>query len=278
MRLLTTKLKSILDFYIDSSFHVSLCAVSYILLIYNQTYLTIGTTDSILYNLLFVFSATYFAYNFIKLYQTSFSKSKPINVNTLIFFAPSLIFLFIPIYLFFNFPLIKQLIVILISFFTVAYTIPFYKKFTFRSNPILKIFSISISWTLSIVYLPFYEIFDFYYLIYYSFIIFILVSVQMIPFEIRDARTDANFTKNSVNIFGVDKVKRYGYLLILLGSTLLVIWPLIHDNFKIEFSSLIILIFMIIIIGISKKNQFKYFSSLFVESIPMYWLILDLLL
>ena len=278
MRLLTTKFKSILDFYIDSSFHVSLCAVSYILLIYNQTYLTIATTDSILYNLLFVFSATYFGYNFIKFYETSLSKSKPINVNTLIFFAPSLISLFISIYLFFNFPLIKRLIVILISFFTVAYTIPFYKKFTFRSNPILKIFSISISWTLSIVYLPFYEIFDFYYLTYYSFIIFILVSVQMIPFEIRDAITDANFTKNSVNIFGVNKVKRYGYLLLLLALTLLVIWPLTHDNFKIEFSSLIILFFMIIIIRISKKNQFKYFSSLFVESIPMYWLIFDLLL
>ena len=278
MRLLTTKFKSILDFYIDSSFHVSLCTVSYILLIYNQTYLTIGTTDSILYNLLFVFSATYFGYNFIRFYETSLSKSKPINVNTLIFFAPSLIFLFISIYLFFNFPLIKRLIVISISFFTVAYTIPFYKKFTFRSNPILKIFSISISWTLSIVYLPFYEIFDFYYLSYYSFIIFILVSVQMIPFEIRDAITDANFTKNSVNIFGVNKVKRYGYLSLLLALTLLVIWPLIHDYFKIEFSSLIILIFMIIIIGISKKNQFKYFSSLFVESIPMYWLIFDLLL
>ena len=100
----------------------------------------------------------------------------------------------------------------------------------------------------------------------------------MIPFEIRDAITDANFTKNSVNIFGVNKVKRYGYLSLLLVLTLLVIWPLIHDNFKIEFSSLIILIFMIIIIGISKKNQFKYFSSLFVESIPMYWLIFDLLL
>ena len=278
MRLLTTKFKSILDFYIDSSFHVSLCAVSYILLIYNQTYLTIKTTDSILYNLLFVFSATYFAYNFIKFYEKSLSKSKPFNVNILIFFAPSLISLFISIYLFFNFPLIKRLIVILISFFTVAYTIPFYKKFTFRSNPILKIFSISISWTLSIVYLPFYEIFDFYYLTYYSFIIFILVSVQMIPFEIRDAIRDANFTKNSVNIFGVNKVKRYGYLLLLLALTLLVIWPLTHDNFKIEFSSLIILFFMIIIIRISKKNQFKYFSSLFVESIPMYWLIFDLLL
>ena len=162
--------------------------------------------------------------------------------------------------------------------FLITFSIPFYKKFTFRSNPILKIFSISISWTLSIVYIPFYEIFDFYYLFYYSFIIFILVSVQMIPFEIRDAITDANFTKNSVNIFGVNKVKRYGYLSLLLALTLLVIWPLILDNFKIEFSSLIILIFMIIIIGISKINQFKYFSSLFVESIPMYWLIFDLLL
>ena len=278
MGLLTTKIKSILDYYIYSNFHVSLCAISYILLIFNQTKLSFEITNHIVLDILFVLTATHFAYNFIKYYELYISKHKPIHDFSITFFLPALISFFILIYIFFVFTFTKQVLAVCITFLTVAYTIPFYKKYNLRSYPIIKILTISISWTLSIVVLPFYEILDSFQLIYYSVIIFLMVTAQMVPFEIRDARLDAHYVKNSVNIYGLKAIKIVGYILLLSILVFQIINIQINNSFELHFSSLIILIIMTLLIRKSTDNQSKYFSSLVVESIPVYWLIMDLVL
>ena len=278
MGLLTTKIKSILDYYIDFNFHVSLCAISYILLIYNQTKLSFEITDHFVLDTLFVLTATHFAYNFIKYYEFTVSKNKPIHDFSITFFLPALISFFILIYIFFVFTFTKQVLVVCITFFTIAYTIPFYKKYNLRSYPIIKILTISTSWTLSIVVLPFYQIFDSFQLIYYSVIIFLMVTAQMVPFEIRDARLDAHYVKNSVNIYGLNKIKKVGYILLLSILVFQITKNQINNSFELHFSSVIVLIIMTVLIRKSTYNQSKYFSSLMVESIPIYWLIMDLIL
>ena len=278
MGLLTTKIKSILDYYIDFNFHVSLCAISYILLIYNQTKLSFEITDHFVLDTLFVLTATHFAYNFIKYYEFTVSKNKPIHDFSIIFFLPALISFFILIYIFFVFTFTKQVLVVCITFFTIAYTIPFYKKYNLRSYPIIKILTISTSWTLSIVVLPFYQIFDSFQLIYYSVIIFLMVTAQMVPFEIRDARLDAHYVKNSVNIYGLNTIKKVGYILLLSILVFQITKNQINNSFELHFSSVIVLIIMTVLIRKSTYNQSKYFSSLMVESIPIYWLIMDLIL
>ena len=278
MGLLTTKIKSILDYYIDFNFHVSLCAISYILLIYNQTKLSFVITDHIVLDTLFVLTATHFAYNFIKYYELTVSKNKPIHDFSITFFLPALISFFVLLYIFFVFTFTKQVLVVCITFFTIAYTIPFYKKYNLRSYPIIKILTISTSWTLSIVVLPFYQIFDSFQLIYYSVIIFLMVTAQMVPFEIRDAKLDANYVKNSVNIYGLKTIKKVGYILLLSILVFQITKNQINNCFELHFSSVIILIIMTALIRKSTYNQSKYFSSLMVESIPIYWLIMDLIL
>ena len=278
MGLLTIKIKSILDYYIDFNFHVSLCAISYILLIYNQTKLSFVITDHIVLDILFVLTATHFAYNFIKYYEQIVSKNKPIHDFSITFFLHALISFFILIYLFVVFTFTKQVLVVCITFFTVAYTIPFYKKYNLRSYPIIKILTISISWTLSIVVLPFNEILDSFQLIYYSVIIFLMVTAQMVPFEIRDARLDAHYVKNSVNIYGSKTIKKVGYILLFSILVFQITKNQINNSFELHFSSLIILFIMTVLIWKSTDNQSKYFSSLVVESIPIYWLIMDLVL
>ena len=278
MGLLTTKIKSILDYYIDFNFHVSLCAISYILLIYNQTKLSFEITDYFVLDTLFVLTATHFAYNFIKYYEFTVSKNKPIHDFSITFFLPALISFFILIYIFFVFTFTKQVLVVCITFFTIAYTIPFYKKYNLRSYPIIKILTISTSWTLSIVVLPFYQIFDSFQLIYYSVIIFLMVTAQMVPFEIRDARLDAHYVKNSVNIYGLNTIKKVGYILLLSILVFQITKNQINNSLELHFSSLIILIIMTVLIRKSTYNQSKYFSSLMVESIPIYWLIMELIL
>ena len=278
MGLLTTKIKSILDYYIDFNFHVSLCAISYILLIYNQTKLSFVITDHIVLDTLFVLTATHFAYNFIKYYELTVSKNKPIHDFSITFFLPALISFFVLLYIFFVFTFTKQVLVVCITFFTIAYTIPFYKKNNLRSYPIIKILTISTSWTLSIVVLPFYQIFDSFQLIYYSVIIFLMVTAQMVPFEIRDARLDAHYVKNSVNIYGLNTIKKVGYILLLSILVFQITKNQINNSFELHFSSVIVLIIMTVLIRKSTYNQSKYFSSLMVESIPIYWLIMDLIL
>ena len=278
MGLLTTKIKSILDYYIDFNFHVSLCAISYILLIYNQTKLSFEITDYFVLDTLFVLTATHFAYNFIKYYELTVSKNKPIHDFSITFFLPALISFFVLLYIFFVFTFTKQVLVVCITFFTIAYTIPFYKKNNLRSYPIIKILTISTSWTLSIVVLPFYQIFDSFQLIYYSVIIFLMVTAQMVPFEIRDAKLDANYVKNSVNIYGLKTIKKVGYILLLSILVFQITKNQINNCFELHFSSVIILIIMTALIRKSTYNQSKYFSSLMVESIPIYWLIMDLIL
>ena len=277
MGLLTTKIKSVLDYYIDSSFHVSLCAICYVLVIYNQNYKTLEISDFILIDILFVFTATFCAYNFIKFYEFYLSKNRPFNNFNLFSFTPSIIFFLIFLFYFFSYPFFKQIIVLICSLITFAYTIPIYKKYTLRTKPIIKILSISISWSILVVFVPFYEVFDFHYLIYYSVIIFLITVILMIPFEIRDAKSDENYTKNSINVYGLQVIKKIGYFILFLILAFVIIFEKLNNNFTSQTPLILTIIITAILIRKSTEKQFKYFSSLVVESVPIYWLFLDFL-
>ena len=277
MGLLTTKIKSVLDYYIDSSFHVSLCAICYVLVIYNQNYKTIEISDFIFTDLLFVFTATFCAYNFIKFYEFYLSKNRPFNNFNLFSITLSIIFFLIFLFYFFSYPFFKQIIVLICSLITFAYTIPIYKKYTLRTKPIIKIISISISWSILVVFVPFYEVFDFHYLIYYSVIIFLITVILMIPFEIRDAKSDENYTKNSINVYGLQVIKKIGYFILFLILAFVIIFEKLNNNFTSQTPLILTLILTAILIRKSTEKQFKYFSSLVVESVPIYWLFLDFL-
>ena len=277
MGLLTTKIKSVLDYYIDSSFHVSLCAISYVLVIYNQNYITLEISDFILLDILFVFTATFCAYNFIKFYEFYLSKNRPFNNFNLFSITLSIIFFLIFLFYFFSYPFFKQIIVLICSLITFAYTIPIYKKYTLRTKPIIKILSISISWSILVVFVPFYEVFDFHYLIYYSIIIFLITVILMIPFEIRDAKSDENYTKNSINVYGLQVVKKIGYFILFLILAFVIIFEKLDNNFTSQTPLILTLILTAILIRKSTEKQSKYFSSLVVESVPIYWLFLDFL-
>ena len=105
-----------------------------------------------------------------------------------------------------------------------------------------------------------------------------MVTAQMVPFEIRDAKLDANYVKNSVNIYGLKTIKKVGYILLLSILVFQITKNQINNCFELHFSSVIILIIMTALIRKSTYNQSKYFSSLMVESIPIYWLIMELIL
>tara|TARA_B100001113_G_C20658538_1_gene426779 strand:+ start:32 stop:334 length:303 start_codon:yes stop_codon:yes gene_type:complete len=99
----------------------------------------------------------------------------------------------------------------------------------------------------------------------------------MIPFEIRDAKSDENYTKNSINVYGLKVVKKIGYFILFLILAFVIIFEKLDNNFSSQTPLILTLILTAILIRKSTEKQFKYFSSLVVESVPIYWLFLDFL-
>ena len=271
MGLLTKKFKLLFDYYINSSLHVSFCIISYII--------TINLINKICIKweiISFVFFSTFFTYNFIKFYEKILAINKPISFVLKLFFSKALISLLISFYLFFYLSTSKQIIVLITSLVTILYTIPIMSKYTLRSNPILKIFSVAFCWTMMIVILPFFTIMDSINLFYFSLLIFCLVISQMIPFEIRDKNKDKFNVKTIANNYGTKNSKIIGYfvLIIVLLFTMIICYLL--ENLVFKNSILIIILTTAILVYFSREKQNKYYSSFIVESVPVYWLIVEI--
>ncbi len=271
MALLTKKFKLLFDYYINSSLHVSACVICYII--------SINLINRIHINwevIAFVFFTTFFSYNFIKFYEVLISINKPVSLLLKSFFLKALISLVISIYLFFNLSSSKQIFVVIISIVTVLYTIPLISNYTLRDNPILKILTVAFCWTTLIVIFPFFGVLDFVNIVYYSLLIFCLVTVQMIPFEIRDMLKDKNFVKTIIHNFGIKYSKKIGYSILIIALLFTMITVYLLENLVFKNSILIIILITAILVYFSHEKQNKYYSSFIVESVPIYWLIVEI--
>jgi hypothetical protein len=105
---------------------------------------------------------------------------------------------------------------------------------------------------------------------------FIFVIVLMLPFEIRDLNYDSLKLATIPQKIGVKNTKVSGVLLLIIFFVL--------DYFKDDLTSdsilstlgivFVTLLFMVF----SNKNQSKYYSALWVESLPIVWLVILLML
>jgi hypothetical protein len=271
MGLLTKKFKLLFDYYIHSSLHVSFCVICYIILINLINQIHVNWED-----IVFVFFTTFFSYNFIKFNETFISINKPVSPILKIFFLKALISLVISLYLFFNLSSLKQIFVVIISIVTFLYTIPLTSNFTLRDNPILKILTVAFCWTTLIVLFPFFGVLDFINIVYYSFLIFCLVTTQMIPFEIRDMLKDKNLVKTIIHNYGIKYSKNIGYSVLIIALLFTMITGYLLENLVFKNSILIIILITAILLNFSSEKQNKYYSSFIVESVPIYWLIVEI--
>ena len=271
MGLLTKKFKLIFDYYINSSLHVSFCVICYIISINLINQIHVNWED-----IAFVFFTTFFSYNFIKFNEVLVSINKPVSILFKFFFLKALISLIISLYLFFNLSSSKQIFVVIISVVTVLYTIPLISNYTLRNNPILKILTVAFCWTMLIVLFPFFGLLDFVNIVYYSFLIFCLVTAQMIPFEIRDMFKDKDLVKTIIHNYGIKYSKNIGNIVLIIASLFTMITPYLLENLVFKNSILIIILITAILLNFSREKQNKYYSSFIVESVPIYWLIVEI--
>jgi hypothetical protein len=169
----------------------------------------------------------------------------------------------------------------LVTFF---YAIPFLPKHLFldsknnlRNIGGLKVYLIALVWTGVTVFLP---IINNDYTINADVVItgiqrFVFIVVLLLPFEIRDLMYDSLKLATIPQKIGVKQTKIIG--VVLLGLFLLL------EFFKegTTVGSLLVSIVISIVIGLflmySKKEQGTYYSSFWVEGLPVLWLFLMLL-
>ncbi|HCE54282.1 MAG: hypothetical protein APF83_09645 [Lutibacter sp. BRH_c52] len=268
--------KKIVDFYIYSNIHVALAGFS----LTKITLVNFGFEDN--FTPLFVAFSILIAYNFIRFYEIKnnrlnwFKDWFFMNIKGILLLMILSILGLGFISFFSNFNLKSVLILFPFAFMTFFYAIPLFKigklEVSFRNVPMIKIFSIVIAWAGISVFFPIYEAnYQFTSAVYLEFFQRILVLLAItIPFDIRDMITDSKSLKTLPQILGIINAKVLGTLL-LFGFVLMEIFK---ENFT-YFGFLIVLIIAIItalFLWFSAPKQSRYYTSFWVESIPVIWL------
>ena len=158
---------------------------------------------------------------------------------------------------------------------TLMYAVPFLSGFerNLRSVAHLKILVVAVCWVMATIVLNFIDI-------GYTFSIneigiaaqrFLLVIVWMLPFEIRDLQYDKISLQTVPQKIGVPNTKRLGLALLMIALVLEFLCSpgVMHRN-------VFMMVFFITLVFLmrAKVNQSRYYSSFWVESIPIIWWVL----
>jgi len=274
-----SRLKRIFDFYINSSIHVALA-------VYAMSWLTLLQFDLVYdkHVLYFVFFATITGYNFVKyfglakLYHRSLARwLKVIQVFSMLCFAALCFYAY-------KLNLQTLISVGIFGLATFLYAVPVLPKKIFldkqhnlRSISGLKIYIIALVWTGVTVFLPLinanYAISDD--VILTALQRFLFVIVLMFPFEIRDLNYDSLKLATVPQQIGMKRTKLIGVVLLLFYFLLEFLKDDINNS-RIIILGVVTLITMLFL-AFSNTKRPMFYSSFFVEAIPIVWLLLSLI-
>jgi hypothetical protein len=248
-------LRKVLDFYIKSSIHVAFAV--YCLL---EITVISNRLNRIDYFSICVFFGTLLGYNFLKYFEVFRSKNFRLYFSILaVTFFASIGFLFSFCFLNHSF----QKLILISGVFVLIY--PFLRKYGW-----LKLFWVSITVTFITVYIPFQTEIYLTNEFYLSFIQrFILLISLLIPFEIMDSKSDDKSLNTLPQLFGINSTKLFGILLVIPFMIL--------EFLKLYPSYLVLLIGVITVtyINFTELHRSKYYTSFWVESVPIFWWLLS---
>lgn len=269
-------LKHIVDFYINSSIHVALA-------VFSLAWITLKSFD-ILYDealLSFIFFATITGYNFVKYYGiANWHHRRLTNWLRAIQVFSTLCFVLMCYYAF-KLPFKTLAVISIFGLLNFFYAIPFLSRKLYldsnqnlRSISGLKVYLIALVWSGVTVIIPIVNNnYDFDMDVGITFCQrFIFVLVLMLPFEIRDLQFDSLKLATIPQKIGIKKTK-------LIGVFLLVVFFFLEffkdEIWEMEIVILVIMVFItMLFIAFSTKNQGKFYSAFWVESLPIIWMLL----
>ncbi|MGY0391783.1 hypothetical protein ACW5R3_04355 [Bizionia sp. KMM 8389] len=272
-------MKQVFDFYLDCSVHVALA-------VFSLSWMTLIEYD-IPFDapvLFFIFFASITGYNFVKFFGLAKFHHRRLSIWLKRIQVVSLVSFLLMGY--FAYELQAKTLMLLAGFglVTFLYAIPFLPKKMFvdqqqnlRNISGVKVYVIALVWAGVTVFIPLLnnnhllEV-----TVIWAFIQrFILVLALMLPFEIRDMQFDSIKLGTIPQKIGVVNTKIMGVVLAVLFLALEFLLPC-SGSIKL-ITQLLITLLLIASIVMATKEQGKYYSGFWVESIPVFWLLLVLL-
>lgn len=266
-------LKSIVQFYINSSIHVGLSCFALVKI--SQMVFHISQQNAVGY---FAFWGTVVGYNFVKYEELARVKRLQMRKQLRLIALFTLGSFMMVGYYFFLLERITQIIAVIFLGLTLLYTLPFFpNRKNARNWAGVKIYIVSFCWVGATVFLPLLnegvaftaniEIL--------SIQRFILIFVLILIFEIIDLRHDNPNLRTVPQQIGVKQTKILGYLLLVLFCGLELFN--INGNFNIEFLKLklnmdiAIAVLITLFLVFANEQRSKYYTSFWVESVPILW-------
>ncbi|MCY1229559.1 hypothetical protein D3C87_298120 [compost metagenome] len=260
-------IRRLFDFYINGSIHVAIAVLSLVLM---TNHMFQNSFDLPMAG--FAFFGTIFGYNFIK-YEDFFRNKKPLRFELKAIATLSVISFLVAAFFFFCLERITQITAIIFFGLTFLYTVPvFSKKKNIRNWSGVKIYIVAICWSGVTTLLPLInagtEVFS-------DVILkccqrFLLVISLILIFEIIDLKTDDPALKTVPQRIGVAKTKILGILILVPLYFLEFLKSTIDINQL--FVNAILVIATALFMLFANQNRSKYYTSFWVESIPIFWL------
>ncbi|MHC0443379.1 hypothetical protein [Flavobacterium sp. 3-210] len=265
-------LKQILDFYLNSSIHVALSCYALVRITFHFFHIHYDESMA-----LFVFFGTIVGYNFVKYDALVRVKKKPVGIQLKIIAVLSFVSLILVGYYFFHLKRITQIVSVLIFAITALYTLPFFpNRKNARNWAGVKIYIVALCWVGATLVLPLINAeisfsTDFFIKCIQR---FILVFVLILVFEILDLANDDPHLQTVPQTIGVKRTKILGFSLLVPFWILGILSFTLHDLII----NLIMVVTLMLFIFFANTNRSKYYTSFWVESVPIFWWLMILFL
>ena len=258
------------NFYLNASIHVAFAVFSFVKI--TEIYFDLPENAPLNY---FIFFGTITGYNFVKYAGVAklHHRSLTTTLKAIQFFS-FCCFLFLCYY---GCLLAVPTVLFCIPFgvITILYAVPFLSGFqkSLRTFSYLKIIVVAFVWCGFTVFIP---VFDAGKEMDSTVVIsviqrFLIVVVLVLPFDIRDFQYDAISLQTIPKKIGIEKTKRLGLILMII-SLIIEYFMMLKIHSKNSFLGFFFLV--TIFLMRAKKEQSKYYSSFWVEALPVFWWLL----
>jgi hypothetical protein len=259
--------KKLLDFYINSSIHLSIAIVC----LAAVTYLNFGVPFDISL-LFFIFLSSVTGYNFIKYAGIArlhhYSLARDLRVIQVFSFF---VFIALVIVVFYQ-PFEVLLLAGLMGIFTLLYALPvFHEKKNLRGITGVKIYIIAFVVSGVTVLMPLVKNIE---LFQWDVILeflqrFLIVVTLVLPFEIRDLKYDMAQLGTIPQLLGVPRTRMLGYL--LTGMFFLLEFLKQETDLASVAGLLVLMALSFYSLKKAVIGQSRYFASFWVEAVPIFW-------
>ena len=260
-------IRRLFNFYLNGSINVAIAVLSLVLM---TNHMFQNPFDLNMAG--FAFFGTIFGYNFIK-FESFFRTKKPIWTELKLIAILSIVSLLLSGYFFLQLERVTQITAIVFFGLTFLYAVPlFSNKPNIRNWSGIKIYIVAFCWAGVTTLLP---MINFGTEIYQDIFIkfcqrFLLVITLILIFEIIDLKNDDLALETVPQKIGVKKTKILGILLLIPFYFLEFFKTSIDENQL--FINLILVVITSLFMVFANENRSKYYTSFWVESIPVFWL------